>query len=158
MCDQPRWRTQLDKIAGCGLRTQSSETHIKSQPHLATNTPLGQHFLSFAVINHCDARSWHFGELLKAGDLFAVVLFAGGVSKTDQIHRVHKSAAVLANVVIPLVQYHISGGGQQAIYDVADILTIHSAPGQQVEYSQNCYVYRRSKVSFILKDNQGSPL
>ncbi|KAF6233291.1 hypothetical protein HO173_008582 [Letharia columbiana] len=108
-------------------------------PHLATNTPLGQHFLSFAVINHCDARSWHFGELLKAGDLFAVVLFAGGVSKTDQIHRVHKSAAVLANVVIPLVQYHISGGGQQAIYDVADILTIHSAPGQQVEYSQNCY-------------------
>ncbi|KAF6226086.1 hypothetical protein HO133_008951 [Letharia lupina] len=161
ICDQLRWRTKLDKIAGCGLRTQGSETDIKSQQHLAPNTPLGQHFLSFVVINHCDARSWHFGELLKAGGLFAVVLFAGGVSRTDQIQRVHKFAGALANVVIPLVQHHISGGGQKAIYDVADILTIRSAPGGQVEYSRNCYVpsmrslvvtycvYRRSKVSFI---------
>ena len=120
--------------ATCGLSTHGSEFHVKSQQHLATNIPLGQRFPSFKVINHCDARSWHFGKLLKADGRFRIVLFAGDVSKTNQMQRVHSFAQALAKVTIPLVQHRIGNGDQNVGHHVADILTIHSASRQQVEY------------------------
>lgn len=125
-----------EKINGarCGLKTQDPEFHVKSQQHLATNVPLGQRFPSFKVINHCDARSWHFATLLKADGRFHIVLFAGDVSKTNQMQRVHNFAGALANMSFPLLQHRIAGSGQKAAYNIAEILTIHSAPRQQVEY------------------------
>lgn len=116
------------------LKTQDPESPINSQQHLTTNIPLGQRFPSFKVINQCDARSWHFAEMLKANGFFHIVLFAGDVSKTSQMQRVHNFAGALAHMTIPLVRGHISSGGQRAGYHVADILTIHSASRQQVEY------------------------
>lgn len=117
-----------------GLRTQDSGGPVKSQQHLATNIQLGERFPNFKVIKHCDARSWHFGKLLKADGRFHIVLFAGDVSKADQMQRVHSFAGALKNTASPLVEHRISGGSQKAGHHVADILTIHSAPRQQVEY------------------------
>ena len=125
---------QKTNCAECGPKTQESEGPMKSQQHLATNIPLGERFPSFKVIKHCDARSWHFGKMLKADGLFHLVLFAGDVSKTDQMQRVHSFAGALADMAIPLVQHRMSGGSQKGGYHVADILTIHSAPRQEVEY------------------------
>lgn len=116
------------------LKTQDSEFPIKIHQHLATNTPLGQRFPSFKIINQCDAQSWHFAQMLRASGHFHIVLFAGDVSKTSQMQRVHNFAGALASMSIPLVQGHIGSGGQRAGYHVADVLTIHSASRQQVEY------------------------
>ena len=120
--------------ARCVLKTQEPESQTKSQQHLATSIHLGQRFPSFKVINQCDARSWHFAQVLKASGHFHIVLFAGDVSKTNQMQRVHNFTGALANMTIPLVQGHICSGGQKAGYHVADILTIHSAPREHVEY------------------------
>ena len=122
------------KTNGARLMKQDPEFHIKSQQHLATNVPLGQRFPSFKIINHCDARFWHFAKLLKADGRFHIVLFAGDVSKKKQMQRVHSFARALANMSIPLLQYRIAGSGQKVAYSISDILTIHSAPRQQVEY------------------------
>ena len=128
-------RRETTNGAGCGPKTQDSEFQMKSQQHLATNLPLGQRFPSFRVINHCDARSWHFGKLLKADGLFHIVLFAGDVSKTEQMQRIYGFTDALTNMATPLVQYSINNSGSQKTRcHVADVLTIHSAPRQQVEY------------------------
>ncbi|CAD6592880.1 MAG: hypothetical protein ASARMPRED_006770 [Alectoria sarmentosa] len=127
-------RREKTNGAGCGPKTQDCEFQIKSQQHLATNIPLGQRFPSFRVINHCDARSWHFGKLLKADGLFHIVLFAGDVSKTEQMQRIYGFTDALTNMATPLVQHRINSGSEKARCHVADVLTIHSAPRQQVEY------------------------
>ena len=121
--------------AGSGLNTQQPELQIKSQQHLATKVPLGQRFPSFRVVNHCSAQSLHSGTLLKANGQFHIVLFAGDVSKTEQMQRVRDFTKALAGISIPLVQHSGHGSGQKAGYNIAKILTIHSAPRQQVEVS-----------------------
>ena len=120
--------------AGGGLKTQICRLQISSQQHLATNIPLGQRFPSFRVINHCDARSWHLGKLLKANGLFHILFFAGDVSKTDQMRRVHSFAGALSKTAITVTKRRLDPGPHTARPQVADILTIHSAPRQQVEY------------------------
>lgn len=119
--------------ASYGLNTQQSELHIKSQQYLATKIPLGQRFPSFRVINHCSAQSWHLGTLLKSDGQFHIVLFAGDVSKTEQMQRVHDFTEALAGMSTPLVQHGSRGAGQKAGDRIAKILTIHSTPRQQVE-------------------------
>lgn len=118
--------------AGCEMKTQQPQVHIKSQQHLATKVPLGQRLPSFKVINHCDARSWHLGTLLKSDGRFHIVLFAGDVSQPKQMQRVHGFAGALAQMATPLLQ---RCGVQEGGYQIASILTIHSAPRQQVEIS-----------------------
>ena len=120
--------------ASCGLNTQQSELQIKSQQYLATKIPLGQRFPSFRVINHCSAQSWHLGTWLKSDGQFHIVLFAGDVSKTEQMQRVHDFTEALAGMSTPLVQHGSRGAGQKTGYHIAKILTIHSAPRQQVEF------------------------
>ena len=119
---------------GLGVKTQGSELQIQSRQYLAADIPLSQRFPSFKAINHCDARAWHLGKLLKADGLFHIILFAGDVSKAPQLQRVHSFAGALAKTAIPLVQQRINRGDQKVRNSVADILTIHSARREQVEH------------------------
>lgn len=113
-----------------------------SHQHLATKIILGMRFPSFKVINHCDARSWHFAKWLKADGLFHVVLFAGDVSQPAQMERVHTFAREVIARPRTSALGHLSctshpgdeGEPSNCKNDVAQILTIHSAPRQQVEF------------------------
>ena len=120
---------------GVGINGQTQKL---SQQHLATNIPLGKRFPSFKVVNHCDARSWHFAQWLKADGLFHIVLFAGDVSKPTHMQRVQEFALEMAarSTSMPLQNNFksISNGETHNQVPIADILTIHSAPRQQVEF------------------------
>ena len=103
-----------------------------SKQDLATAIPLGKRFPSFKVVNHCDARSWHLAQRLKANGLFHILLFAGDVSQPEQMKRVHSFSHALAKPSsLNLLQRDTGSSDREA---VADILTVHSAPRGGVEF------------------------
>ncbi|KAL8778975.1 MAG: hypothetical protein Q9213_007160 [Squamulea squamosa] len=122
-------------IAGQQPIDQQHDQSGRAKQHLANKVPLGQRFPSFQAIKHCDARPWRLGTLLKADGRFHIVLFAGDVSKTEQMQRVHGFAGRLVTSAVPLLQRCVRNGGQKAVYHTVNILTIHSAPRQEVELS-----------------------
>ncbi|KAL8941856.1 MAG: hypothetical protein Q9216_002000 [Gyalolechia sp. 2 TL-2023] len=113
-----------------------------SHQHLATKTMLGQRFPSFKVVNHCDALSWQFTRWLSADGFFSIVLFAGDVSEPGQMERVHVFASEMTKRShfvplrrgIPTNKGSCNGNLCRAREGVAQLLTIHSAPRQQVEF------------------------
>ncbi|KAI4121164.1 MAG: hypothetical protein LQ338_006527 [Usnochroma carphineum] len=113
-----------------------------SYQHLAANTILGMRFPSSRVINHCDARSWHFAKWLKADGFFHIVLFAGDVSQPAQMERVHNFARGMTarSRTLPLRHQHCTshlgddGKSSECGNGFAQMLTIHSATRQQVEF------------------------
>lgn len=117
-------------------------TAVHSSQHLAKKTVCGQRFPSFKVVNHCDARSWQIARWLKAEGSFHIVLFAGDVSRPDQMRRVHTFASEMAKRahIIPLqghsrpIDGRSNGESREIRHSVARLLTIHSAPRQQVEF------------------------
>ena len=108
----------------------NNATRQTSQQHLATNIPLGKRFPSFQVVNQSDARPWHFARWLQASGCFHIVLFAGDVSDTDQMKRVHSFAYALENPASLLRRCTRTG---EKIHSLVNFLTIHSAPRQSVE-------------------------
>lgn len=127
-----------------GSETPSKAGLPSSHQHLASKTVLGKRFQSFKVVNHCDARSWHLAHLLKADGIFHILLFAGDVSQPSQMRRVRTFANDMMNRsrTIPLRQRHVSithgsslhGASSEPTDGIAQLLTIHSAPRQQVEF------------------------
>ncbi|KAL8880632.1 MAG: hypothetical protein Q9198_001997 [Flavoplaca austrocitrina] len=108
--------------------------------HLATKTILGQRFPSFKVINHSDARSWHLAHWLPSDGLFHILLFAGDVSKPEQMNRIHTFAAEITarSHMLPLQRRQRSRKisrrrPSEERAAVARLLTIHSALRQAVE-------------------------
>ncbi|KAL9023806.1 MAG: hypothetical protein Q9196_006961 [Gyalolechia fulgens] len=105
-----------------------------SHQHLATKTVLGERFPSFKVVNHSDARSWHFSRWLSADGFFYIVLFAGDVSLTNQMERVRTFASEMTTRSHIVRLRHRSRTSNDSRNGIAQILTIHSALRQQVEF------------------------
>ncbi|KAL8942691.1 MAG: hypothetical protein Q9211_001289 [Gyalolechia sp. 1 TL-2023] len=105
-----------------------------SHQHLATKTVLGKRFPSFKVVNHSDARSWHFSRWLSADGFFYIVLFAGDVSLTNQMERVRTFASEITTRSRIVRLRHRSRTSNDSRNGIAQILTIHSALRQQVEF------------------------
>ncbi|KAL8878293.1 MAG: hypothetical protein Q9192_008483 [Flavoplaca navasiana] len=123
-----------------GATNPSDGDVVTSNQHLATETILGQRFPSFKVINHSDARSWHLANWLPSDGLFHILLFAGDVSKPEQMNRIRKFATEMSRRlhIVPLQRRQRlrkrprpQPSEEQAA--VARLLTIHSAPRQAVE-------------------------
>ncbi|KAL8883495.1 MAG: hypothetical protein Q9192_007137 [Flavoplaca navasiana] len=130
------------EVNGCsqGETTSNEIDKLNSKQHLATKTVLGQRFPSFKVINHSDARSWHLANWLPSDGLFHILLFAGDVSKPEQMNRVLNFATAMRDRshMLPLQRRQRlrkrprpQSSAEQAA--VARLLTIHSAPRQAVE-------------------------
>ncbi|KAL8973620.1 MAG: hypothetical protein Q9197_002146 [Variospora fuerteventurae] len=127
-----------------GSETPSKAGLPSSHQHLASKTVLGKRLQSFKVVNHCDARSWHLAHLLKADGIFHILLFAGDVSQPSQMGRVRTFANDMMNRsrTIPLRQRHVSithgsslhGASSEHPDGIAQLLTVHSALRQQVEF------------------------
>ncbi|KAL8865380.1 MAG: hypothetical protein Q9198_009349 [Flavoplaca austrocitrina] len=123
-----------------GAANPSDGNVVTSNQHLATNTILGQRFPSFRVINHSDARSWHLAHWLPSDGLFHILVFAGDVSKPEQMSRIHTFATEVSNRshMLPLKRRQRLRKSQRPQPSeeqaaVARLLTIHSAPRQAVE-------------------------
>lgn len=111
---------------------------LSSHQHLASKTIIGRRFPSFKVINHSDAQSWHLANWLPSDGLFTIFLFAGDVSQPQQMDRVRQFAAEITNRahVLPVNQQRKPGHNVESLTGkggIARLLTIHSAPRQQVE-------------------------
>ena len=115
----------LNKESGSNASPDIKRVYGKQ--HLARHIPLGQRFPSFKVVNHSDARSWHFGEWFKSDGRFRIVIFAGDVSKPQQMKRVHDFAGKINSPKSILRRC------RKGIHAWVDILTIHCAPRDQVE-------------------------
>lgn len=100
---------------------------VHGKQQLASNIPLGQRFPSFKVVNHSGARSWHFGSLLKSDGRFHMVIFAGDVSQSQQMKRVHDLAHKINSPDSILRRC------RKDIHALVGILTIHCAPRDEVE-------------------------
>lgn len=118
----------------------SSEVALaKSHQHLASKIMLGQRFPSFKVVNHCDARSWQFARWLRADGFFHIIVFAGDVSQPGQMGRVHTFASEMttrSHIISSQHQSRLCSDSESFRCEegIAQLLTIHSAPRQQVEF------------------------
>ncbi|KAL9052382.1 MAG: hypothetical protein Q9206_004331 [Seirophora lacunosa] len=126
-----------------GGESPSKVDLASSHQHLATKTALGERFPSFRVVHHCNARSWHLADWLKSDGIFHILLFAGNVSLPTQMDRVRRFACEMTakTEFIPLrrrfpsIPDGCSNGVPSGNTDgIAQLLTIHSAPREQVEF------------------------
>lgn len=85
---------------------------------------------SFKVLNHSDARPWHFQELLKSNGCWRLVVFPGCISDSQAFSRFQKLGTSLAKSESFLSRYNPQKG--QAGLGI-ELLTIHSAPRTSVE-------------------------
>lgn len=113
---------------------------VKSRRHLATKAILGQRFPSFKIINHSDARFWHLANWLPSDGLFSILLFAGDVSKQEQMDGIRHFATEMSrrSQILPLerrLSCRNDHGGQSrpGKHGIARLLTVHSAPRHAVE-------------------------
>lgn len=103
---------------------------LASKQHLAKNIPLGARMPSYQVLNQCDARPWHFQEILKSDGRWRVVVFAGDVTIPRQKERIEAIGKQLAHPEFFPRRFTPSS---KPIDSVIEVLTIHSAPRHEVD-------------------------
>ena len=109
---------------------RDSLSNVVGKQELATNIRLGMRFPSFQVLNQSDARPWHFGQFLKSDGRFRIVIFAGDLKDRTQWQRVLELGDRLALEGSLIRRFTPPPGEVDAVIEV---LTIHSAPRQQIE-------------------------
>ena len=118
-------------LEDCQVEGVTSQSPLsQSKQHIAVRIPLGKRFPSHKVVNHSDARPWHFAEWLKADGRFRIVLFAGDVSKSAQMQRVKEFCIAMSHASSFLNRTTVAGVSFSAFIE---ILTIHSAPREAVD-------------------------
>ena len=103
---------------------------VVGKQELASNIPLGMRFPSFQVLNQSDARPWPFAHFLKSDGRFRIILFAGNLKNPTQWQRVQLFSEQLAKSDSFIHRYTPS---TKSIDSIIEILTIHSAPRQEIE-------------------------
>ena len=103
---------------------------VVGNQELATNIPMGMRFPSFQVLNQSDARPWQFCHFLKSDGHFRIILFAGNLKDGKQWQRVQHFGNQLATSDSFLHRYTPS---TKPIDSIIEVLTIHSAPRQEIE-------------------------
>lgn len=103
---------------------------VIGKQELASNIKLGMRMPSFKVLNQADARPWHFQELIRSNGSWRIVVFAGDVSDSAQMERVHTLGRALSAPKSFISRFTPRG---KPIDSVIEILTVHSAPRAAVE-------------------------
>ncbi|CAG8978326.1 hypothetical protein HYALB_00005912 [Hymenoscyphus albidus] len=101
---------------------------LVGKPWLASGIKVGVRMPSFQVLNQADARPWPFQQLLRSDGRFRVVVFAGDVLSEGQMGRVRRLGERLLGV---LRSFTMKGGD---LYEVFDVLTVHSATRTGIEF------------------------
>lgn len=99
-----------------GLLVAKGSGSVVSKQHLAIGIPVGQRLPLHTVEKHATGESLNFGKCFASNGLYRVVIFAGDISKEEQLHRVEEVSRLLE---LPL--------------DAFEILVLHSASRDAVE-------------------------
>lgn len=85
---------------------------------------------SFQVLNQADARPWQFQEMLKSDGRWRIVVFAGDVSVSSQMERIHTLGGKLDDPKSFIKRFTLKG---KNVDSLIEILTIHSAKRVKTE-------------------------
>ncbi|KAF2278824.1 uncharacterized protein EI97DRAFT_413707 [Westerdykella ornata] len=113
---------------GDGTKVSTTNpTKVVCRQDLATNIRLGMRFPSFKVLNHADARPWHFQTKLKSDGRFRLIVFAGNVLSPVQKSRLDGFCKFLdsSSFIRPHLHKHIA------------ILTLHSSKRMETELQRD---------------------
>jgi len=110
---------------GNDVEFESDACRVVGKQDLANNIKIGMRMPSFKVLNQSDARPWHFQEILRSNGKWRIVLFAGDVSKKEQMARVQKLGKSLAEPNSFINRFTPPG---KPVDSVFELLTVHSAP------------------------------
>ncbi len=115
--------------ADVGPKTNSVGKVVGKQ-ELASNIKMGMRFPSFQVLNQSDAHPWQLCHFLKSDGRFRIILFAGNLTDETQRRRVQRLGEELAALDSFLRRFTPS---EKPIDSTIEVLTVHSAPRQEVE-------------------------
>lgn len=91
---------------------------------------MGTRFPIFQVLNQSDARPWHFGQFLRSGGRFRIIVFAGYLKDGKQWERLKGFGESLAKPDSVIRRFTLLA---KPIDSVIEMLVIHSSPRQEVE-------------------------
>ena len=126
---KPRSSIEEDDGTEAGLKAQNVGKVVGKQ-ELASHIKMGMRFPSFQVVNQSDARPWHFCHFLKSDGRFRIVVFAGNLVDETQRKRVERLGEELAAPDSFLRRFTARA---EPVDSTIELLTIHSAPRQEVE-------------------------
>lgn len=124
---------------GTDVEQKSDKLRVIGKQELASNIKLGMRMPSFKVLNQSDARPWHFQEVLRSNGKWRIVIFAGDLSKKEQMDRYKKLGEALASPTSFLHRFTPAG---KPIDSVIEILTIHSGPRTEIELHDFPEIFR----------------
>jgi len=104
------------------LLIRHKPTSTVTRDSVANNVVVGRRLASHQVLNQADARPTHMADLIPSNGRWRILVFAGDLRKPDL------SSLMRANAdhILQLVRSYTPRG--QAIDEVIEVLTIHSAP------------------------------
>jgi len=114
---------------GSDVSSTNKALQVISNQSLATEVKVGMRMPSFKLLNQSDARPSHFQELLKSNGRWRVVVFAGDISKAQQLDKIVSLGQALAKSDSFLQRFTPSKGRYDSVFE---LLTVHSAPRQKV--------------------------
>jgi len=117
-----------DFLSGVAVRydqgplTHHMPTSKVMRDRVATNIVVGRRLASYQVLNQADAKPTQMADILPSNGRWHILVFAGDLRKPDQLSLVRANG----NHILQLVRTYTPRG--QAIDEVIEVLTIHSAP------------------------------
>lgn len=115
-----------------GLLVAKTGGSIVSKQHLATGIPVGRRLPSHVVERHANGEAVDFGKSFPSDGRYRVVIFAGDVSKPEQLRRVERFSQLLE---LPDAFFRRVQGDAVSPRDEFEILVLHSASRDDVEIS-----------------------
>ncbi|KAF7193520.1 Phenol hydroxylase, partial [Pseudocercospora fuligena] len=103
----------------------SSKFRVQSTQSLAPGIPVGKRMPSVKVLNHSDARPWHFQELLPSNGRWRIVFFVGDISKASERQRADNVGKAIDHEASFLRQYTPANARHDLVFE---ILAVHCAP------------------------------
>ncbi|KAK2488260.1 hypothetical protein H9L39_02187 [Fusarium oxysporum f. sp. albedinis] len=115
-----------------GLLVAKTGGSIVSKQHLPTGIPVGRCLPSHVVERHANGEAVDFGKSFPSDGRYRVVIFAGDVSKPEQLRRVERFSQLLE---LPDAFFRRIQGDAVSPRDEFEILVLHSASRDDVEIS-----------------------
>lgn len=94
---------------------------------VATNVVVGRRLASHQVLNQADARPTPMADVLPSNGRWRILVFAGDLRKPEQMSVLRANA----EHILQLILNHTPQG--QAIDEVIEVLTVHSAPRTSID-------------------------
>ena len=110
-----------------GLSVNGLVEKVVGKQEVSKAIRLGMRFPSFQVLNQSDGGPWQMSKRLRSDGRFRVILFAGDVLDSKQRERIDTFCAHVEKTLQRFTPRN------ESIDTVIELITIHSAPRNQVE-------------------------